>query len=68
MKGVNPMYILQYHYFMKDENGNPATPIFKQCSGMKLSAVMNTYHTNGLDHDLTKFTPRTIDNVINTEE
>jgi hypothetical protein len=53
---------------MKDEHGNPTTPIFKECSGMKLSAVMNTYHTNSLDHDLTKFTPRIIDNVIDTEE
>lgn len=62
------MFILQYHYFMKDEHGNPTTPIFKECSGMKLSAVMNTYHTNSLDHDLTKYTPRTIDNVIDTDE
>ena len=62
------MYILRYHYFTKDANGNPQTPVFKQCTGMKLSAVMNAYHTASLNHDLTKYTPRTIDDVINTEE
>lgn len=62
------MYILKYHYFTKDANGNPDIPVFKQCSGMKLSKVMDLYHANGLDHDLTKYTARYIDDVIKTEE
>jgi len=62
------MFILQYHYFMKDEHGNPNQPIFKEMQGIKLSTLMNAYHTDSLDHDLTKYTPRTIDNVIDTEE
>lgn len=64
------MYILKYHYFKRNPDTlNPiGSPICKQCSGMKLSAVMDAYHAASLDHDLYKYTPRIIDNVINTDE
>lgn len=64
------MFILQYHYFKRNPDTlNPiGNPIFKQCSGMKLSAVMDTYRAGSLEHDLYKYTPRTIDNIINTDE
>jgi len=62
------VYILHYHYFKKDANGNPTTPVFKKAIGKKLCRVMDAYHAEGLDHDLTLFTPRIIDDVENTEE
>ena len=62
------MYILQYHYFSRDEHGNPHTPHFCEIHGKKLSEVMSKYHAASMNHNLTVYTARTIDDVIDTEE
>lgn len=64
------MYILKYYYFHR----NPETyraegnVIWGECSGMKLSKVMEAYRAGGADHDLIKYTSRTIYDVTNTAE
>lgn len=72
------MYILKYYYLERRVNPvtgcgswdptRQQTPIYKQCSGMKLSKVMEAYRASGADHDLVKYTPRTIYDIINTAE
>ena len=62
------MYILHYHYFDRDEHGNPARPHFYKYHGERLSDVMSKFHVDGLDHNLVLYTPRIIDDVTNTEE
>ena len=63
------MYILKYYYFKHDENFNPiGNPIYKECAGMKLSKVMDAYRSGIENHDLSKYTKRTIYDIINTDE
>ena len=64
------MYILKYYYFQKNPDTNRiiGNPIWKQCSGMKLSAVMTAFKAGSENHDLSVYTPRTIYDILDTNE